>query len=142
MIRKGETNNSKVKAKSKLVVNLPKLLVVTFIFSFFILNLVGAIPQDRTEPGISWNYPEEPITGNLSSDNVKVEGAFAVGSNTFEGTSDGDINASTVNADAYVTKSPIPLCDHNDCVFFLPKSKKYYFVEKTDDWKVISITDN
>ena len=68
MIRKGETNNSKVKAKSKLVVNLPKLLVVTFIFSFFILNLVGAIPQDRTEPGISWNYPEEPI--NYSNKSV------------------------------------------------------------------------
>jgi hypothetical protein len=71
-------------------------------------------------------------------DNLEVGGSLATGTNTYDGLSNGDINASTIYYDTLTAKSPTFLCeqDTNWCQITVPQYQESLYVDFDDTWQI------
>lgn len=77
-------------------------------------------------------------------DNTEIGGYLVVGSNTEDGMSEGDINASTIYYDTLVAKSPTFLCEKSTmwCEITVPQYQTSIYVRFTKDWDVMEVMFN
>lgn len=68
-----------------------------------------------------------------------LDGALALGSNTINGLSSGDINASTIYYDTLTAKSPIITCSDDWCSVDFPKLQKRLYIQKDNEWNILDI---
>ena len=79
------------------------------------------------------------IYGEFDNDVVRINGALAIGNNTFGNLSSGDINASTIFLDNLVYKSPVFQCSDDWCSVSFPKHQKTLWIQKDNEFNILDI---
>lgn len=103
-------------------------------------------PEDQVltinaKVGIGTNNPDNDSKLHVIGNTI-INGDLALGTNTLDGLSSGDINASTIYYDTLVAKSPIFQCSNNWCMISFPELQKTLYIDKTIDWQINEIIYN